>query len=103
MAPDAYDKKRAAASPAKWLTFPALNATQRVIFMATGEAKAKVIAEAFGGVEHPEPHPCERVTPMRARREVLVDLEAASLIPEEAKEKQADDAEGTTESDASED
>ena len=71
------------------LTFPALNATQRVIFLATGEAKAKVIAEAFGGVEHPEPHPCERVTPMRARREVLVDQEAAALIPQEEK---ADDA-----------
>ena len=60
--------------------------------MATGEAKAKVIAEAFGGVEHPEPHPCERVTPMRARREVLVDQEAAALIPEEETEEPAEKA-----------
>lgn len=65
------------------LTYKALNATQRVIFMATGEAKAKVIAEAFGGVEHAEPYPCERVAPLRARREVLVDHEAASLMGQE--------------------
>jgi 6-phosphogluconolactonase len=84
------------------LTFPALNATQRVIFMVTGEAKAKVIAEAFGGVEHAEPHPCERVTPIRARREVLVDYAAASLIPQEEKEGTAGDADGSAEGDRSE-
>ena len=39
------------------LTFPALNSANRVIFLATGEEKAQVIAEAFGGVEHPTPHP----------------------------------------------
>jgi 6-phosphogluconolactonase len=65
------------------LTFPALNAAQRVIFMASGEEKAQVIAEAFGGVEHPQPHPCERVAPLHARREVLVDHAAASKMPQE--------------------
>lgn len=64
------------------LTFPALNATQRVIFLSTGEAKARIIAEAFGGVDHPEPYPCERVTPLHARREVLVDRAAAALVPQ---------------------
>jgi len=62
------------------LTFPALNAAKKVVFLATGERKAQVIAEAFGGVEHAEPHPCERVAP-RARCEVLIDEAAASLIP----------------------
>jgi 6-phosphogluconolactonase len=63
------------------LTFPALNAARRVIFLATGEEKSRVIAEAFGGVEHPTPHPCERVAPINARREVLIDHAAASRIP----------------------
>jgi 6-phosphogluconolactonase len=63
------------------LTFKALNAAGRVIFMATGEEKAQVVAEAFGGVEHPEPYPCERVTPFQARREVLIDFEAALRMP----------------------
>jgi len=64
------------------LTFPALNSARRVIFLATGEEKAKVIAEAFGGIEHATPHPCERVAPFHARREVLIDRAAASLLPE---------------------
>jgi len=69
------------------LTFPALNKAKRVIFMATGESKARVIAEAFGGVEHAEPYPCERVAPLHARREVLVDHEAASMMPRHADAK----------------
>ena len=63
------------------LTFKALNASRRVIFLATGEDKAQVIAEAFGGVEHAEPYPCERVLPLHVRREVLIDHPAASKIP----------------------
>ena len=63
------------------LTFKALNSSRHVIFLAAGEDKAQVIAEAFGGVEHPEPHPCERVAPFHARREVLIDHPAASKIP----------------------
>ena len=63
------------------LTFRSLNASRRVIFLASGEDKAQVIAEAFGGLEHPEPHPCERVAPFHARRDVLIDYPAASKIP----------------------
>jgi 6-phosphogluconolactonase len=65
------------------MTLKALNATRRVIFMATGDAKAKVIAEAFGGVKHATRYPCERVTPFGARREILLDRAAAALIPRE--------------------
>jgi 6-phosphogluconolactonase len=66
------------------LTFRALNHARRVIFLATGENKARVIAEAFGGVEHAGTHPCERVAPLHARREVLIDREAASQMPHES-------------------
>ena len=76
------------------LTFRALNATRRVIFLATGEEKAQVIAEAFGGVEHAEPHPCERVAPVHARREVLLDRPAASRIPQD--DRSAEEAEKET-------
>jgi 6-phosphogluconolactonase len=65
------------------LTLKALNSARRVIFLAAGEEKARVIAEAFGGVEHEPPHPCELVAPYHARREVLLDLEAASQIPQD--------------------
>jgi len=74
------------------LTFPALNSARRVVFLATGEEKAQVIAEAFGGVEHPEPHPCERVAPFHARREVLLDHAAASLMPAEKPEGESETA-----------
>jgi 6-phosphogluconolactonase len=54
------------------LTFPALNSAQRVLFLATGAEKAKIVAEAFEGVEHPEPYPCERISPRAGRCEVLL-------------------------------
>jgi 6-phosphogluconolactonase len=63
------------------LTLPALNTARRVIFQATGEEKAQVIAEAFGGVEHEARHPCELVAPPWGRREVLIDHAAASRVP----------------------
>jgi 6-phosphogluconolactonase len=66
------------------LTFKALNAARRIIFMATGDAKAKVIAEAFGGVAHDPPHPCELIAPIGVRREVLLDRAAAALIPQDS-------------------
>ena len=68
------------------MTFRALNSARRVIFLATGEEKAQVIAEAFCGVPHEAPHPCERVAPLHARREVLIDHAAASRVPHEEKD-----------------
>jgi 6-phosphogluconolactonase len=65
------------------LTLKALNSARRVIFLAAGDDKAQVIAEAFGGVEHDKPYPCELVAPYYARKEVLIDREAASKIPQE--------------------
>jgi 6-phosphogluconolactonase len=71
------------------LTLPALNSAKRVIFQATGETKARIIAEAFGGVEHDEPYPCELLGARFSRREVLIDYAAASQMPreEETEEK----------------
>ena len=63
------------------MTYPALNSARRVIFQATGEEKAQVIAEAFGGVEHAEPYPCELLGARFSRREVLIDYAAASRMP----------------------
>ena len=41
-------------------------------------------------VAHPEPHPCERVAPAFARREVLIDTAAASKIPHEEADETTD-------------
>lgn len=79
------------------LTFKALNSARRVIFLATGEEKARIIAEAFGGLDHAAPHPCERVAPFHARREVLIDRAAAAMLPRDG--ASADDGDGATEGD----
>jgi len=63
------------------MTLKALNAAQRVMFLVTGEAKAQVVAEAFGGLPHEAKHPCELVAPHGARRDVLLDESAASQLP----------------------
>jgi 6-phosphogluconolactonase len=65
------------------LTLPALRSARRIIFLATGEEKSQVIAEAFGGVEHDSPYPCELIAPRFSRREVLIDHAAASRIPQD--------------------
>jgi 6-phosphogluconolactonase len=64
------------------LTLPALGASRRVLFLATGAEKATVLAEAFGGLAHAEPHPCERVLPRGGTREVLLDEAAAARLRE---------------------
>ena len=74
------------------LTLPALNSARRVVFLVTGEEKAGVVAEAFGGVAHDPPHPCERVAPINVRREVLLDRAAASKIPQEEADSGKDEA-----------
>lgn len=66
------------------LTLPALNAARRVLFLVTGEPKARVFAEAFGSAPHPSPHPCELVAPTDGLVEVLADRAAASRVPRDA-------------------
>ena len=64
------------------LTYPALCSARHVVFLATGEEKAAIVAEAFGGLAHEPPHPCERVVPHSGRREILVDMPAAARLPQ---------------------
>ncbi len=63
------------------LTYPAIRAARRIVFMITGDAKAKTVAEAFGGVAHEGVYPCERAVPLDGDREILLDRGAASLLP----------------------
>ncbi len=61
------------------LTLPALRSAQRIVFVATGERKAKAVAGAFGGeVSRDVPASLVRLAPVRV--EVLVDAAAASLL-----------------------
>lgn len=66
------------------LTLAALNAARRVLFLVTGEEKARVFAEAFGGAPHEPRHPCELVAPTDGLVEVLVDRAAASRVSSRA-------------------
>ncbi len=63
------------------LTYPAIRAARRIVFMITGEAKAKIVAESFGGFAHEGVYPCERAVPLDGEREILLDRGAASLLP----------------------
>ena len=51
-----------------------------ILFLITGESKARIVAEAFGGKPHDVVHPCELVVPVDGRREVLLDQAAAKLL-----------------------
>jgi len=62
------------------LTVPTLCRARMVLFLVTGGSKAAVVAEAFGGRPHPEPHPCERIVPLDGEREILLDREAAAEL-----------------------
>jgi len=67
------------------LTLPVLNAARQILFLVTGREKSAVVAEAFGGVPHEARHPCEDVRPRDGQREVLIDEQAASAIPPDAR------------------
>lgn len=63
------------------LTVPALSAARQILFLISGEGKAEIAAEAFGGLPHDSPHPCELVIPTDGQCEVLLDAAAASCFP----------------------
>lgn len=63
------------------LTLPALRAARQILFLATGEAKAEPVAQAFGGMPHDIALPAELVVPTDGSREVLVDRAAAAMLP----------------------
>ncbi len=62
------------------LTLPAINSARQILFLVTGAHKARIVAEAFGGAEHEEVLPSERVMPIDGAREVLLDRSAAALL-----------------------
>jgi 6-phosphogluconolactonase len=63
------------------LTPQALGSARQVLFLVSGVEKASVAAEAFGGLPHETPHPCELVIPADGQCEILIDLAAAAGIP----------------------
>ncbi len=69
------------------LTYTALVGAEMTLFLITGKAKARVVAEAFGGWPHDPPHPCEGVVPVDGVREILLDREAGSLLGTEPPEQ----------------
>jgi 6-phosphogluconolactonase len=62
------------------LTLPVLRAARQILFLVTGQEKARVVAEAFGGLPHGERYPCELVGPTRGVRAVLLDRAAGSML-----------------------
>ncbi len=62
------------------LTLPVLNHASMALFLVTGEAKAQIVAEAFGNAPHDGQHPCELVVPLQGDREILLDQAAASKL-----------------------
>jgi 6-phosphogluconolactonase len=63
------------------LTIPVFRAARAIVFLVSGAAKAKVVAEAFGGTPHPKQHPCEIAAPRGRTVDVLVDVGAVHSMP----------------------
>jgi 6-phosphogluconolactonase len=62
------------------LTLPAMNAAQRVIFLATGERKAEIIERVLGTKKSKPLLPAERVNPLEGELLWLMDQGAASKL-----------------------
>jgi 6-phosphogluconolactonase len=65
------------------LTFPVLEAARAVVLLASGAEKAEAVARAFGGWAAEVP--AGRVRPREGTLDVLLDAEAASLLPPDAR------------------
>lgn len=67
------------------LTQVVFNQARMVVFMATGEKKAGVLAEVLSGRYNPDQYPAQRIEPkaMDSRLIWLVDEEAAGRLPRE--------------------
>jgi 6-phosphogluconolactonase len=63
------------------LTLPALALGRRVVVLATGESKAKAVAEAFSSYSRPDPHvPASLLASNVSELTVLLDPPAAQLL-----------------------
>ena len=67
--------------PRVTLTFPALVNARQIVFLATGESKAKPVAAAFGPEANPDPRvPSSLLPPLASEVKVLVDPAAGALV-----------------------
>ncbi len=62
------------------LTFPALNAARRVVFLVGGEKKAAAVKDIFAGGAGLERHPAGGVDPPHGTLTWLLDTQAAALL-----------------------
>lgn len=63
------------------LTFPALTAGRKIVFLATGSSKAKAVAAAFGPDSKPDSHvPSSLLPTITDEVTVLLDAAAAELL-----------------------
>ncbi|MGH2871933.1 MAG: 6-phosphogluconolactonase, partial [Solirubrobacteraceae bacterium] len=63
-------------------TLPLLASASHVVFLATGESKARAVADAFGPDSRPDPGtPSSLLVPDAKRITVLLDPAAAGLLP----------------------
>jgi 6-phosphogluconolactonase len=77
------------------MTFPAINASKRVIFLVSGEAKAGAVAAVLEGEFDPVNLPAQRVKPGPGRVQWLLDKPSASDLTNESTD--AEIAEATSE------
>jgi 6-phosphogluconolactonase len=63
------------------MTTPVFNSARTVVFMATGEKKARTLAEVLTGRYNPELYPAQRIDPRDGKLIWLVDEDAASRLP----------------------
>ena len=70
--------------PRVTLTFPALVNARQIVFLATGESKAKAVAAAFGPDAKPDPHVPSSLLASHAKNvkevKVLLDRDAGKLV-----------------------
>jgi 6-phosphogluconolactonase len=60
------------------LTFPVLNAAAQVIFLVSGESKARIVSDIFTGAN--SAYPSQMVHPRDGRLLWMLDQPAASLL-----------------------
>ncbi len=63
------------------LTPAVFNSARMVVFMATGEKKARTLAEVLSDRYNPELYPAQRIDPKEGKLIWLVDEDAASRLP----------------------
>jgi 6-phosphogluconolactonase len=62
------------------LTYPALNASRRVVFLVAGGDKAEILARVIDGPRDPRALPAQGIAPAEGELVWVVDQSAASLL-----------------------